>query len=90
MTAGRRDTVRPRLDELGPRRFGKSAFDLRRPRADDVAGQPAAYEHDEAVEAPDAVSAVGERLDAQLDLVSRADRRGHGTRVAGVRSPSGV
>ena len=46
-----------------------------------VAGKTAADEDDEAVQARDAVAAVGERVDLELDLLVLAHRSGHVRRV---------
>ena len=82
MPAGRNDAVRAWLEERSAGRFRKAALHLRGARADEVARKPTADEDDEAVDAPDPVAAVGERVDAHLDLFSLANWRGHGPRVA--------
>ena len=46
-------------------------------------GQPAAHEDDEAVQAGDAVAAVRERLDLELELLVLLDGGGHGASLAG-------
>ncbi len=77
MRARRLDPVRARRDELGRGRLGEAALDLRHARADAVAGQPAPDEDDEAVRARDAVAAVGERVDVELELLPSLDRWRH-------------
>ena len=77
VAARRLDPVGPRLEQRGAHGLGEAALDLRRARAHEVAGQPAADEDDEAVESGDAVPAVGERVDAELDLLPLAHRCGH-------------
>src|SRR5581483_3401498 len=72
----------PRLDDLGRDRFRVTALHLRDPRADAVAWEPAADEDDEPVEPRDAVPAVRERVDPELDLLVACDRRrGHPPRL---------
>ena len=73
--AGGVDPLRRRLQHLGRERLGEAALHLRHPRADAVAGKAAADEDDEPVQAGDAVAAVGERVDAKLDLVVFAHGR---------------
>ena len=67
--ARRLDPVRRRLEHVDGERLGVAALHLRHARADAVARQPAADEDDEAVQARDAVAAVGERLDVELELL---------------------
>ena len=89
VSAGRFDPSRTGLQERRARRLGEAALHLGDAGAHEVARQPAAHEHDEAVEPPDAVPAVREGVDADLDLLPLADRCGHraaqrsGTRSAG-------
>ena len=77
VAARRVDAGSARLDELGDDAFGKAALDLRDPGTDRVAGKAAAREHDEPVVTPDAVAPVRERVDAELELLSLSDGRGH-------------
>jgi hypothetical protein len=74
------------LEDLGGDRLGVIPLDLRHTRADDVAGQAAAHEDDEAVQPTDAVAAVGKGLDPDLELLVLRDRRGH----AGQRNQAAV
>ena len=84
MVGARRDPVRRRLDDLDRARLGVRALGLADDRADAVAGHGAGDEHDVAVVARDAVAAVGERVDRQLELV--AARRAGLRRVVDTRS----
>src|SRR5215208_8046313 len=66
-----------------------AAFHLGHPRPDAIARQPTPHEHDVAVQPRDAVAAVGERLDVELELLISLDGRGHGPSVAARnRSPA--
>ena len=47
------------------------------------AGKRAAHEDDEAVQAPDAVPAVSEGVDAEVELLVDGDGGGHGLSLAG-------
>ena len=47
----------------------------------DIAGESSAHEDDESVQARDAVAAVGERLDPEVELLVLANRRGHPTSI---------
>ena len=60
------------LDGVGLR---ERALRLGHPRADPVAGQAAAHEHDVAVGAGHARPAVGERVDLELELVAALGTR---------------
>jgi hypothetical protein len=53
------------------------ALHLRDAGADGVTREPASHEDDEAVQARDAVPAVRERVDVELELLSLGDRRSH-------------
>ena len=75
------DARRARLHDLDGERLGVVALHLRHTRAHGVAGQPALDEDDEAVQARDAVAAVGERVDLELELFVDGDRRGHATSI---------
>ena len=75
--AGRLDADGARLQHPSAVGLGKAAFHLRHPRADAVAGQATANEDDEAVQASDAVPAVGERVDLELELLPLPNGRGH-------------
>ena len=76
--ARRFDPVRAGRQHLERGRLGEPALDLRDLRAHRVARQAAPHEDDEAVQARDAVAAVGERVDVELELLTGADRGGHG------------
>ena len=79
--AGRVDALRPRPEDLDGERLRVAALHLRHPRPDRVAGEAAADEDDESVQPRDAVPAVGERVDRQLELLVALDRCGHGVRL---------
>ena len=79
--ARRVDPRRSRLDDLERERFRVVALHPGHARADDVAGQPAADEDDEAVQSRNAVPAVRERLDPEVELVVRSNGRGHATSI---------
>ena len=81
MRARRLDALRRRVEHLGRERLGEAALHLRHARAHAIARQPAPDEDDEAVQARDAVAAVGERVDLELDLLVHLHRRGHRRRV---------
>ena len=83
VAARRRDAVGPGLEQRRPDRLRKSALHLRRTGAHEVAGQPTAHEDDEPVDPPDAVSAVREGVDPDLELLALAHRRRHPTSVPG-------
>ena len=76
------DALGRRLQHLRRERLGEAALHLRHASADAVAGEPAPDEDDEAVQAGDAVAAVGEGVDLELDLLVQLDGRGHRPRVA--------
>ena len=67
----------PARDDLGRERLRVPALHLRHARAHAIAGQPAPHEDDEPVEPRDAVAAVRERLDVELELLILRHRRGH-------------
>ena len=79
--ARRLDALRRRVEHLGHERLGEAALHLRHARAHTIARKPAPDEDDEAVQARDAVPAVGERVDLELDLLVHLHGRGHGRRV---------
>ena len=87
MRARRLDPLRAGLEHVDRERLGVAALDLRHARADAVARQPAPDEDDESVQPRDAVPAVGERVDLELDLLVHPDGNGHRLRVSarGVR-----
>ena len=58
-------------------RLGESTLDLRRASAHEIARETSAHEHDEAVEPPDSVASVGERVDPNLDLLTLGDWCSH-------------
>ena len=72
MRARRLDPVGARRQHLECGRLGEAALHLRHAGADGVARQPAAHEDDEPVQARDAVAAVGERVDVELELLTVA------------------
>ena len=74
-TAPRR--VRARSEHLVRDGLGEPALHLRHAGPHGVAGEAAADEDDEAVMPRDAVAAVGERVDAELELLTLGDGRGH-------------
>ena len=69
------DARRAGLDDLERDRLGVVPLHLRDIRANGVAGQPAAHEDDEAVQAARRRAAVGERVDLELELVVGLDGR---------------
>jgi hypothetical protein len=75
------DPVRARRQHLGRECLGEAALDLCHTRAHPVARQPAPHEDDEPIVARDAVPAVGERLDVELELLVSGNGRGHAVRV---------
>ena len=79
--ARRVDARRSGLHHLERQRLGVIPLHLRYARANDVPGQPAADEDDEAVQPRDAVAAVRERLDPEVELVVEFHRRGHESRI---------
>ena len=70
VVGARRDPVGRRLEHLDRARLGVRALGLPDHRPHAVAGHGAGHEHDVAVAARDAVAAVGERVDRQLQLVA--------------------
>ena len=75
--AGRLDPLRPLPDDLDRQRLGVVPLHVRHTRAHRVPGQSAADEDDEPVQAGDAVPAVGERVDLELELLIFAHGGGH-------------
>ncbi len=67
--ARRLDAQRAGLEHVDRERLGEAALHLGHARADPVARQAAAHEDDESVQARDAVAAVGERVDPELELL---------------------
>ena len=80
--ARRLDPRRAGLDDLDRQRLGVVALHLRHARAHGVARKAVPDEEDEPVHARDAVAAVGERFDLELELLVFADGRSHGTSVS--------
>jgi hypothetical protein len=74
MVAAKRHPARRGGEELGEARFGVAGPAARHFDAGDVAGQRAPHEHDEAVDAADALAAVGEGVDGKLDGVAGLGR----------------
>ena len=72
--ARRLDPLRPLPDDLDRQRLRVVPLHVRHPRAHRVPGQAAADEDDEPVQAGDAVPAVGERVDLELELLIFAAR----------------
>ena len=70
MRRARLDAVGARLEQLHRVGLRERALRLRHARADPVARQAAAHEHDEALGAGHARAAVGERVDLELELVA--------------------
>ena len=97
MVGDRRDAVGRGREDLDRARLGVRPLGLADHRADAVARQRAGDEDDIAVEAGDAVAAVGEGVDGEFELrpaggPRRGRGRGHGPRVArstGDRPPRG-
>ncbi len=75
MVAAEGRPARGRRDELEQARLGVARLAARHLGAHDVARHRAAHEHDEAVEAGEALTAVGEGVDGELEDV--AGLRGH-------------
>ena len=75
VVARRLHTVGAGLDDLHRQRLGMASPHLRHAGAHDVPGQAPPHEEDVAVEPPDAVAAVCERVDPHLDLVTEGDGR---------------
>ena len=66
----------------------KPRFTFVDPRADEIAGKRAADEDDEAVVPGDAVAAVGERVDLELELLTFGRCSGHAASVRTRCAPS--
>ena len=75
--ARRVDARRAAPDELRDDAFREAALHLRDPRSYVVARHAAPDEDDEPVVARDAAAPVCERVDAELELLTLADRRSH-------------
>ena len=84
MSAGSLDALRRRLEHLRHECFREPTLHLRHAGAYPVARQASAHEDDEPVQARNAVPAVGERVDLEVDLLVHLHRSGHGPRVPGV------
>ena len=82
MVAWRLDAQRARLQDFGDERLRVAPLHLRNARANRVTGQAASHEDDESVQARDAVSAVGEPVDRELELLVSGNRSGHSLSVA--------
>ena len=78
--------LRARLEHLDRESLRVAPLHLRDPRANLVPRQPPTHEHHEPVHPCDAVPAVGERLDLELELVVPGNRRGHPSSLAQVMS----
>ena len=85
MVGGRRDPVARRLQDLDGARLGVRALRLPDHCEDAIAGHGARDEdHVAVLTARDAVAAVGERLDGELELVAAAGARGACSRRHGL------
>src|SRR4051794_592851 len=73
----RLDALRAGMQHLGRKRLRVTALDLRHTRPHGVAGKAAPHEDDEAVQPRDAVSAVRERVDRELELLVPRNGCGH-------------
>ena len=82
MRTRRLDALRTRGQHVGRERLRVRPLHLRDASANPVAGQAAPDEDDEAVQARDAVAAVRERLDVELELLVLGDGRGHEATLA--------
>ena len=71
----------PGSSDLQRQRLGVVPLHFRHARAHRVAREAAADEDDEPVEARDAVPAVGERVDRELELLVPLDGGGHRPRL---------
>ena len=78
--ARRLDARGSRLDDLERDRLRVVSLHLRHAGAHRVAREPAADEHDEPVQPRNAVAAVGERVDPELELLVFGNGRGHRSR----------
>ena len=87
---GRLDARCPGLDDGDRDRLRVALLHLRHPRAHDVSRKRAIHEDDEPVQAGDAAPAVGERVDAEIDLLVLLDGDGHPARVAGLGGFGGM
>ena len=81
MLAGRVDALGAGLEDVDGEGLRVAPLDLRDARANGVARQPAADEDHEPVQPRDAVAAVGERVDPELDLIVDADGSSHAPMV---------
>jgi hypothetical protein len=77
MSARRLDARRAGFHDLECSRLGVVSLHLRDLRPHCVAGEAAPDEDDEAVQARDAVPAVGERIDLEVELLILPQRGGH-------------
>ena len=80
--ARRLDALRPGREDVDRERLGVIPLHLRHARANAVSGKAATHEDDVAVQPRDAVPAVCEGLDVELDDVVTPDGSCHGTTVA--------
>ena len=80
--ARRLDALRPGREDVDRERLRVVPLHLRHAGANTVSGKPATHEDDVAVQARDAVPAVREGLDVELDDVVTPDGSGHGPTVA--------
>ena len=76
--AGRLDPAGPGFEHLDHVGLGVAALQLGYTSAHQIAGQSAAHEDDEAVQARDAIPAKSERFDTELELLFLADGNFHG------------
>jgi hypothetical protein len=75
------DPPRTGCDHIGNDRLGVPALHLRHAGTNRVPGEPPAHEHDEPVEARDAVPSERERIDRELELLISLDGRRHPGRL---------
>src|SRR5881398_1707486 len=74
---GRLDALRAGMQNLGRKRLCVTALDLRHARPHGVTGETAPHEDNEAVQPRNAVPAVRERVDRELELLVPRNGCGH-------------
>src|SRR5512145_671897 len=80
--AGRFHSIGPRVEQLAREALGEAPLDLCHTRANSIAWESTPDEDDEAAMPRNAVAAVRERLDRELELLPLVDRRTHAGSVA--------